>query len=122
MSAGLISSATPPNPSASPSITRPEGREPRGRSQSASAIQKGTMATSSAPGPDGTRCSAQLTSPFPPAAISSPMSPVVSQSRAVGRTAPRFRAQATKTEPAVRNRTPAIRNGGISSTPQRMAR
>ena len=121
-SVGLTSSATPANPSASPTPTCPGGRAPRGRSQSMSATQNGTIETSSAPTPDGTRCSAQLTPPLPPAAISRPMSAVVSQSRAVGRAAPRCAAQATKTVPAPRKRPPAIRNGGISATPQRMAR
>ena len=110
------------NPSARPRITRPGGRAPRGRSQSASVTQNGTIATSSAPSPDGTRCSAQLISPLPPAAISRPMSAVASQSRAVGRAAPRQAAQATNTSPAPTKRPPAIRNGGISATPQRMAR
>ena len=98
-SVGLTSRATPVNPSASPSITCPGGRAPRGRAQSASATQNGTIETSRAPMPEGTRCNAQLTSPLPPAAISRPMSPVVSQSRAVGRAVPRCAARATKTAP-----------------------
>ncbi len=121
-SVGLTSSATPVNPSASPTITCPGGRAPRGRSQSASATQNGTIETSRAPIPEGTRCSAQLTSPLPPAAISRPMSAVVSQSRAVGRAAPRWAASATNTSPAPRKRPLAMRNGGISATPHRMAR
>ena len=87
-----------------------------------SVTQNGTIETSNAPMPDGTRCSAQLTPPLPPAAISMPMSAVVSQSRAVGRAAPPRTPSATKTSPAPRKRPPAIRNGGISATPQRMAR
>ena len=122
MSVGLTSSATPANPSPSPSAVRPGGLAPPGRSQSARAAHNGTIETSSAPIPDGTRCSPQLTSPLPPAAISRPMHPVMTQSRAVGRAAPRCTAHATKTSPAPRNRPPAIRNGGISATPQRMAK
>ena len=78
MSDGLTSSATPVNPIASPRMTCPGGRAPRGRSQSASATQNGTIEMSRAPSPEGIRCSAQLTRPLPPAAISRPTTPVVS--------------------------------------------
>ena len=103
-------------------MTRAGGRAPRGRIQSTSATHNGTSPTSSAPIPDGRRCSAQLTRPLPPAAINRPMSAVAAQSRAVGRAAPRCAAHATKTSPPARNRTPAMTNGGISATPRSIAR
>ena len=50
------------------------------------------------------------------------MRPVVTQSRVVGLAAPRYFAQATKTTPPTRKRTPAIKNGGIVATPRRIAK
>jgi hypothetical protein len=63
----------PRRPRARPSVMRSVGRGPPGRSQSKRTIQTGTVATMSAAIPDGTRCSAQVTPPFPPPSRSAPI-------------------------------------------------
>ena len=62
----------PSSPSARPATTRRVGRRPWGRSQSISTMKHGTVPTSSAAMPDGTRCSDQTTSPLPPTKSSTP--------------------------------------------------
>ena len=82
----------PMSPNPSPANTGVRGRTPRGRSQSSSTIQIGTIETISATMPEGTICSDHTTAPLPMPSISTPVMPARRQSRAVADGAPRQRA------------------------------
>jgi hypothetical protein len=98
------------------------GRWPPGRTHSTTAVQIGISATSTAASPDGTNCSAQTTPPLPPSRKSAPRISAARHDRPAGLGAPRLRAKPYISSPATRNRTPAMRNGGIDSIATRMAR
>jgi hypothetical protein len=85
-------------------------------------IQKGRIATISAVIPDGTVCSAQTTAPFPPTSRRPPTIVALFQWDIVGLTAPRARPKAYRIKPERRKRTAAMRNGGVVSTANRIAR
>ena len=70
------------------------GRTPRGRSQSISTIQSGTVATIIATMPDGTICSDHITAPFPNASINTPVIAALRHSVRFGAGCPRQRANA----------------------------
>ena len=75
--------------------------------------------------PDGIVCSPYATMPIPPPSRSVPTITVSRHSRRVGATndpRARSRDQAISTDPAIANRTAAIRNGGMVSTATAMAR
>jgi len=91
---GPTSSSRPASPSASPVTTVRVGRRPPGRAQSRSTIHSGTMATSSAVTPEGTRCSAHTTAPLPPSSMQAPTTAAARQWTGAGRAAPRQRSQA----------------------------
>ena len=70
-------------------------------------------------------CSATFTTPFPPAASSEPttqQAPICLRDSVRTDGAPRARATAYSSSPAVTNRAAPIRSGGIVSTATRIAR
>ena len=85
-------------------------------------MKRGSTPMRRAARPDGTLCSAQTTPPLPHRSISPPMRNAGGRSRAAMRDAPRYFTHASSRPPATRYRTDAIVNGGIVSTPQRIAR
>ena len=95
------------------------------RSEAITAIQIGTPAMMREATLEGTRCSAQDTPPFPQARSSVPTSAVArhcGHPRRSSRASPRRIDQANSSPPAIRNRLPAIRNGGIVRTATRIPR
>src|SRR5204862_1156887 len=120
---GAIRRPSPATPRTSPATTGARGALPpcRGRTSS-TAIQIGTIATSRAVSPDGTRVSAQTTAPLPPSRRSPPTTVAAPQLRFVGRGAPRQRDQAYRIAPATRKRAAAIRCGGMVSIAKRIPR
>ena len=90
---GPTNSNTPAKPTASPTILRADGLLPPGRTQFMSSIQNGTRAIMTAVSPEGTRCSAHTTPPWPPRNISAPAMPAAPHWDKRGRAAPRARAQ-----------------------------
>jgi hypothetical protein len=113
---------TPTNPTSNPIITPGRGRNAPCHSQSKSTIHIGTVETRSAVMLDETCCSAHVTPPFPTKSNNVPMIAADRHSILVGGFAPRKRAQPYKRRPAIMNRVPAIMNGGMVSTPKRIAR
>jgi hypothetical protein len=72
--------------------------------------------------PDSIYCSAHTTSPLPNTSRNVPVTIRVFQSwRRTGAFSPNASASPASSPPAIRKRTPAIRNGGKCSTPIRMA-
>src|SRR5262245_39565785 len=85
---GATSKPAAANPITSPVATLQLGLAPPGLSQSITDIHSGSVAISRAVSPDGTRCSAQTTPPFPPRNIIAPSIVAVFQSPRRGRSAP----------------------------------
>ena len=114
----------PANPTAMPTTASRGSRSPR-KMPPRIATHTGIIAISSAAIPDGTVCSPNATSPIPPPSSSAPTIALSRHSRRVGTTKARpSRAtdQVRSTRPATRNRTAAMRNGGIESTAMAMPR
>ena len=114
----------PRNPSARPVTTRQfKSPEPPGTIASKNAIHNATVTTKMLATPDGVYCSAHTTNAFPPARRNSPTMTSVRQSTALrGARSPNASAPAKRITPAMKNRSPANKNGGSSPTPTRMAR
>ncbi len=85
-------------------------------------MKSGSVATRRAARPDETRCSAQTTPPFPQRISSAPQVKAGTRSRAAMREAPLAFAAARRIAPAAAYRRPDIANGGIVSSPYRIAR
>ena len=87
-----------------------------------STIHKGVVPIMSATSPEGTRCSAHTTAPFPPVSSRSPTTAAAPHSKRTGAKSPRRRLNAKRSPPAMTNRMPADTNGGMVSTTNRIAR
>ena len=86
-------------------------------------MNNGTVATASAATPEATpECSARVTPPLPQASNRKPIMAAERHCTALGAGAPRQRIKPYIKLPAIKNRTPAIINGGQDSMPMRMAR
>ena len=75
----------------------------------------GMVATSKEASPEGTRCSDQHNPPFPPKRSNAPTVAAAAQLRREGGGAPRARVHTYKMAPAMTNRQPAMKKGGIVS-------
>ena len=90
-----------------------------------STTHSGIAAMMSAASPDGTSCSATITSPLPPATSSAPTTAQESSCRRSSRAPRTPRRIATAIHmiaPASPKRTPLVSSGGIVSTVTRIAR
>ena len=119
---GPTSKTIPPNPINRPSAPSQFGRTPPGRMVSMTAIHNGTEPIITAATPDGTCCSAKESIPVPPNNSSRPITAEENHCLFVGAGSPASRLQPYKIVPAMRNRVPAIKNGGIVLTAKWMAR
>ena len=72
--------------------------------------------------PEGTYCPAQHTRPLPPTTMKTPEIVAAFHSERFGMGAPFAREMTARMTPAMKNRVPPRRKGGIVSTPKRMAR
>ena len=75
-------------------------------------IQKGVVAINIAVMPDGTRCWAHTTLPFPPASNKTPTMAAPRQSDRRGRRTPPTHNAAERIKPLTKNLAPAIKKGG----------
>src|SRR3954454_15660105 len=120
---GSSSKATPPKPTATLArVSRGTG-SPVARRMTTT--QSGTLEITSAARLDGMYCSATLTTPLPPAARSEPtiqQAMIWGRDRVLAEGAPRARATAYSSRPAVVKRAAPMRRGGIVSTATRIAR
>ena len=122
-SPGSTRIARPTKPTATPTSVASGGRW-RSPSLNSTTIS-GTAPTRSAARPEGTSCSATVTSPLPPKQRSVPSRAANSASSRVTRRAPgprRRRRISPNNAPATAKRTPADRSGGMVSTITRIAR
>lgn len=123
LSPGPVSTASPARPTSTPTRVRRGGRSPVIARSTTTHI--GTAATNSAARPEGTEVSARTTPPFPPRISSRPTRTDEPSCARVARSAAVPYRQATtpaSSRPAVMNRAPAERKGGMVSTTIRMPR
>ena len=113
---------TPARPRSSPRISRGRATSRSGPSRAIATSHSGTVATRRAVSPEGTYSSAQHTSPLPPTTMNTPEIVAAFHSVGFGAGARRTRDTTVRMRPAVRNRAPPRMNGGIVSTPKRIAR
>ena len=95
--------------------TRPDRHRAAGETRSSAFSISAIKAMMSDTTPLGTVSSAHVTTPFATPSRSTPDTMADRQCRLVSAAAPRTRTHAYTIVPATRNRTPAIRNGGIVS-------
>jgi hypothetical protein len=91
------------------------GAFPRNISHSNSIITIGTVATIRAAMPEGISCSDQVTNPLPPKSKRAPTIMAERQWNRRGSGTPLNNKKMKTIEPAIKNRVPAIRNGGMVS-------
>ena len=101
---------TPTNPSINPSHSTRLGHRPHNPPNNAAQI--GIVATHTAASPLDTHCSANVTPPLPAPSSKQPTTADAAHCARVGAGAPRTRKKTYSVLPAIRNRRPAIRNGG----------
>src|SRR5215211_97843 len=122
ISAGPIRMNTPAKPTINPRMACQVGLVPPARMDSNSTSQNGEVVINKAAIPEGTVCSAQATSPFPPSRSAVPTIAVDLQWPAVGAGSPAARRHTYKIAPEIKKRKEACRNGGMVSTEKRIAR
>ncbi len=115
-----ISRVTPAKPSTNPTMTLILGLV-RLCSEFNKTIHTGTVAIKSEVSPEGTHCSAHATAPFPPSSRKPPITKACFQCMEVGDIL-LVRVRAYSISPAIIQRVPAMKNGGIVSTTKRIAK